>query len=313
MKNLLATLAIAGLSTVSLAQAGVEATKTADANFFAGTSASIWNYLSTDSESQQVSFSIEPHLNINVGGLFNLDVNASMDAYSDGEAKALFEDVVPKLYAFKSFSILGGKLMLNPALEAELPTSGLSVQIEPHLEVVVPIAKISTAKGTVSPYLYGYYETAFSASKVETEVEQISNDFEDDQERRSFSALPIAQQEAEIEKVTAKYRPNSNPVGTYSRIAVAYEPNAVKGLKLSAMTNFTANYNNSYIIDKNDRVLTNNKEWDVKTQPRLRLDYKISDKLALRTDLSVNMTGLFEDLNDSAPVTLGNRLIITLF
>ena len=124
MRNLLATLAIAGLSTVSFAQANVEATKTADANFFEGTSGAIWNYLSIDSKKQKPSIAIEPHLNINMGGLFNVDINATLTAYDGEETKDLFENVVPKVCAYKSFEFLGGKLLLNPALEAELPSNG---------------------------------------------------------------------------------------------------------------------------------------------------------------------------------------------
>ena len=199
MRNLLATLAIAGMSTVSFAQANVEATKTADANFFEGSSASIWNLMSIDSNNQTASFSVQPHLTVAVGGLFNVNFNVDVPVYDAGaesptkieEVKGLFDDLTPKIYASKSFEFLGGKLLLNPALESELPTNGLAVTIEPHLEVVAPLAKISTKSGTVSPYFYGYYETQFAASKVEADVDQIKNDFESDQERVSLSLIHI--------------------------------------------------------------------------------------------------------------------------
>lgn len=297
------------LAATGFAQSAVDASKSADANFFKGSSSFIMNHAKYSFETEKVNLSTEPHLDLKLGGVANLDVYTTFNIFNGTDAVVPTDGVVPHVDLYKEFSVANGSI--KPVLGADLPLTGYNVALKPAVEVYQPI-DISTKNGVLTPYFYGWYDTVVRGSKIDGAV--LKSDVADSQSRASFNALSSSQKEDIAETINTKYDANKLPLGTYSRLAVAYKPTAIKGLKLTAMTNLIANYNTTYIVDSNSKVISNNQTWDVTTQPALRADYKISDKLALRNTLSVSMDGLFEDFKaEGNPLSLASRLTVTLF
>jgi|GEM_PF-4657647 len=190
-------------------------------------------------------------------------------------------------------SVNGGDLYLIKTLvssEALLLEPYLAVSnifdntrgIRPSLRTIASAPIYQGDDGKITAFAYNETNAAFHTDEVLTAENKRG-------EPNALGAVPI--KDLEVKQVKNVDRAKVN---TWTRVGLALEPSSFNGLKLTAGAEFDYTVNDpATVVSGTDVSVVGYKE-TFSTTPILRVDYSVSDRLAIRNHSSIAMDGLFD-------------------
>lgn len=319
-KTSIVALLTAAMSSVVLAQgSNSESTivENKPSGVFEGTSLSLWNYATANTKggenAGEMSYGVEPHFNIPF-----LNTSATLDIYGEftmgtsGDRAHIQEPAGTA--DLQQVFISNDYVTLDPWIRFDNLFSGnSSLVIKPTFSGMVALPTLFQ-DFKLTPYALNESSVSIFTGKKETEVDYLK------QEAGSVRALSPEESEAQGEQVITV---DKTPVSTYTRFAVAVEPNAAQGLKVTLGANVIASRNSKPVFqisaeEGGEGTVTNySKSWDFVSQPMFRIDYAINDQLSFRNTTTVDFEEGFErltaDQKAAGAVTNVSRLIYTIY
>ena len=284
----------------------VTATKSAYMNEDEKASVSVWTEYFGNSPSKGDKFVFTPHIrNPIFGGFATLDVYAQL-SHKDNTAQI---DVNPVI-ALEKTVIKNDYLLVMPWAEFYNVGKSKDTSVMPLLDLVVSYP-VSTSTGKVTPYIFN--EAGISLALNDTTLDA------NYPLKPSNLNLTMTPEQVKKEGLEDKVVGNQTkyPYFNYTRFAVAYEPNLVKGLKVTGAVNFNVTATDKYIFDKDKNYLDTQRDTVVTSQPMFRVEYAINDHFFVRNDTTYDFDNAFEratEKQDTAGnVTNYTRFIYTLF
>ncbi len=154
--------------------------------------------------------------------------------------------------------------------------------IRPSVRTIVNFPIDLGEDGKITPFIYNETNAAFHTDEALVNEEKAGD-------RNALGAKVI--EDLKIESVKNVDRAKVN---TWTRFAVALEPNAIEGLKLTAGAEVDYTFNQPKTVISAKDLTVVDYEDALSTAPIFRIDYQVNDRLAIRNHSSVSMDNFFE-------------------